>query len=230
MSLDLVLAANSVVPDTVGSVLPSSTPSAASNAATTSLPSTTLSLDMQYEHYVRHFGSYSYVLIILMGFSVLLGSLLIAYVKKIDTQLIMRHHRHRQRQRRPHRGCECDTECDTEGDCECEQCQSYDISKDFPPEYQIALDMPKPTLSDYIRSNLDMPGIHVPSRIYKPRIKSEASSSEVYALKTGISKSSGYKALDFTAVDIDDLKPKSSTSCHSLPSYEEYVSSTDIQQ
>ena len=106
--------------------------------AQTTLLTTTSPHGYGYGHYISYYGHYSYILLILMGITVLLGSLLVAYVKKIDSG-IMRRSAERERGR-------CNHRCGEDSDCE-----SDDLKKDLPPPYQIALEMPRPGIEDYSR-------------------------------------------------------------------------------
>ncbi len=189
------------------------------------MPSTTLSIEQQYEHYIRQFGSYSYILIILMGFLAVFGSLLIFYAKKIDARILR--NRQLSGSRCQHRHEQCDTQCE----CECEHCQSHDLTKDLPPDYQVALEMPKPNLSDYVRSNIEVsPIVHsatnsiinsAPSHLnsYQPRppVKVQTVRFSRYA-----SGKSGALTNDDSAINIEDC-------ASDLPSYEDYISSSELQ-
>ncbi len=191
-------------------------------------PPTTLSIEQQYEHYIRQFGSYSYILIILMGFLAVFGSLLIFYAKKIDARILR--NRQLSANRCQHRHEQCNTQCE----CECEHCQEHDLTKDLPPDYQVALDMPKPNLSDYVRSNIEVSPTELfsaasvitsaPSHLntYQPRRQVKVQT--VRFSKTYAPGKSGALSNDDTAINIEDLKLASD-----LPSYEDYISSSELQ-
>ena len=152
-----------------------------------------------YGHYISYYGHYSYILLILMGITVLLGSLLVAYVKKIDSG-IMRRSAERERGRCNHRG-------HSTGDSDRE---SDDLKKDLPPEYQIALEMPRPDIDDYTRF-FEYTLVH--SNDSLPRTQRDGQQENEHCWETEVPISS------------DNVLTVNELSNETLPSYEEYIQS-----
>ena len=157
-----------------------------------------------YGHYISYYGHYSYILLILMGITVLLGSLLVAYVKKIDSG-IMRRTAQRERGR-------CNGRSHSAGDSDCE---SDDLKKDLPPEYQLALEMPRPDINDYTRF-FEYTLVH-----------SNNSLSEIQSSR----EEEGQCGETEVPISSETVLTVNEQSHENLPSYEEYIQSmSEISQ
>ncbi len=175
-------------------------------AAAAALQTTPAPHGYGYGHYISYYGHYSYILLILMGVTVLLGSLLVAYVKKIDSG-IMRRSAERSR---------C-TQTSPLGDGEAD-----DLKKDLPPEYRVALDMPRPDMEDYVRF-FEYTVVHSDDSLSRDPQEPDPEPSQA-PTEEAEAEAETPQAPD-TVLRVESPEAEEPTVREALPSYDDYIQS-----